>query len=227
MDRSAVLREVRSMRFEEIHGRFRVGRSSCETVAVRSSSGCSGPCRSGLEVPPKSVKLTCYRQTQSLASRSEIALVTRCVHPVYRRKAEFRLYNPAMRNLDDVITFAKIVEMRSHWRSSCPWASKIKCQPSAGPPRGTTWRPLAATQYTADGADRRRRAVLSVLRTDCRRIGCGRCGHTKPARGPPGLLRLTMPVAFGQHFMAPIFVDFLNLYPDVRVKLVLRIGSSM
>lgn len=37
---------------------------------------------------------------------------------------------------------------------------------------------------------------------------------------PTGTLRITSSVLFGQYYMGPIILDYLNLYPDVRVEAV-------
>lgn len=39
---------------------------------------------------------------------------------------------------------------------------------------------------------------------------------------PSGLLRVAAPVVFGRQFMAPILVEFLNAYPEIKVDLMLN-----
>ncbi len=46
--------------------------------------------------------------------------------------------------------------------------------------------------------------------------------HGDPAAPPRGLLRVTAPIQFGRWHMAPIVSRFLDLYPEVRVELILN-----
>jgi len=39
-------------------------------------------------------------------------------------------------------------------------------------------------------------------------------------RAPTGLLRVTAPVLFGQHYISPILLAFLDLYPNVQIEAV-------
>ncbi|MGF1874696.1 LysR family transcriptional regulator [Photobacterium frigidiphilum] len=39
---------------------------------------------------------------------------------------------------------------------------------------------------------------------------------------PSGVLRVAAPVVFGRQFMAPILVEFLNAYPEIKVDLMLN-----
>lgn len=39
-------------------------------------------------------------------------------------------------------------------------------------------------------------------------------------RAPTGLLRITAPNLFGQYYLLPIMMDFMDLYPDIRVEAI-------
>ncbi len=41
---------------------------------------------------------------------------------------------------------------------------------------------------------------------------------TSTSRSPQGLLRLSMPVAFGQRYMTPLLAEFIELYPKVEIE---------
>ncbi|RFB01719.1 LysR family transcriptional regulator [Parvularcula marina] len=60
--------------------------------------------------------------------------------------------------------------------------------------------------------------------TDARRIVEEMQAADDAARGahraPSGLLRLTAPVLFGQHYISPILLDYLNQYKDVTAEAV-------
>jgi len=48
-----------------------------------------------------------------------------------------------------------------------------------------------------------------------------------PSAPMRGILRITAPVVFGRRHVAPIVNSYLDLYPDMRVELVINIATSI
>lgn len=127
-----------------------------------------------------------------------------------------------MRDLNDMITFAKVVEMRSFSGAAR----------ALGVPKSNVSHRVARLEELLG---------VRLLQRSTRRVGLTAVGEVyyhycsrivavvdeantavcNQQGIPRGLLRISMPVAFGQYFMAAIIVNFLVHYPDIRVKLLL------
>lgn len=126
-----------------------------------------------------------------------------------------------MQDLNDLIIFAKIVELRGFSAAAR----------SLGIPKSNVSYRMARLEERL-GVRLLQRSTRQVSVTDigdafykyCARIAAEADEAEAAVRDvqatPRGLLRVSMPVAFGCIFMVPLIVDFLTRYPEVRVKMV-------
>lgn len=126
-----------------------------------------------------------------------------------------------MQDVNDLVIFAKIVELRSFSA-----AARL-----LGLPKSNVSHRVARLEE---------RLGVRLLQRSTRSVSVTPIGDTyyrycqKIARDveeaaaairdiqsvPRGLLRVSFPVAFGSIFMSPLIIEFMNLYPEVRVKIV-------
>ncbi|MBI5121125.1 MAG: LysR family transcriptional regulator [Rhodospirillales bacterium] len=128
----------------------------------------------------------------------------------------------AMRDLNEIIIFAKIVELGSF----------SKAAQFLGIPKSNVSQKLAHLEECL-GVRLLQRSTRQMSLTPtgelfykhCERIitelDAANAVVLNQQESPRGLLRLSLPVALGQHFILPIIDEFLDQFPDIRLKLLL------
>jgi DNA-binding transcriptional LysR family regulator len=133
----------------------------------------------------------------------------------------FKPLDNAMEDLNDLVIFAKIVELRSFSAAAR----------SLGMPKSNVSYRMTRLEERL-GVRLLQRTTRSLNVTSAGEIYYQHCRtiaqkaeeasaaiHNIQAQ-PRGLLRVSFPVAFGSIFLLPLIIDFLTLYPEVRMMML-------